>query len=69
MVLYSDGITEAESENHEFYGLERLGELIGQVWPHASAEEVKQAIIDDVMQYIGKQKIHDDLTLIVLKQQ
>ena len=69
IVLYSDGITEAESENHEFYGLERLGELIGQVWPHASAEEVKQAIIDDVMQHIGKQKIHDDLTLIVLKQQ
>jgi sigma-B regulation protein RsbU (phosphoserine phosphatase) len=68
VVLYSDGITEAEDENREFYGPERLGQLISQTWPNASAEAVKQAIIDDVMQHIGEQKIYDDLTLIVLKQ-
>jgi sigma-B regulation protein RsbU (phosphoserine phosphatase) len=70
VVLYSDGITEAESMDQQFYGLERLGELVSQTWPHAAtAAEVKQAIIDDVMRHIGEQKIYDDLTLIVLKQQ
>jgi sigma-B regulation protein RsbU (phosphoserine phosphatase) len=69
VVLYSDGITEAESVDGEFYGPKRLGELISRVWPNASAEEVKQAVIDDVIKHIGKQKIHDDLTLVVLKQQ
>jgi len=68
VVLYSDGITEAENVNHEFYGLERLGQLISQTWANASAEEIKQAVINDVLQHIGEQKIYDDLTLIVLKQ-
>jgi len=69
VVLYSDGITEAEDIDEEFYGSERLGQLIGQIWPQASAEEIKQAVINDVLQHIGEQKLYDDLTLIVLKQQ
>jgi serine phosphatase RsbU (regulator of sigma subunit) len=69
VVLYSDGITEAENMNEEFYGLERLCQVISQTWPNASAEQVKQAVIDDVKQYIGQQKVYDDLTLVVLKQQ
>ena len=52
----------------KLYGLERLCEMISRNWD-ASAEEIKQAVIDDVSRYIGKQKIYDDLTLVVLKQQ
>ena len=41
--------------------------MLSQYWDK-SAEEIKQAVIDDVTRYIGKQKVYDDLTLVVLKQ-
>jgi serine phosphatase RsbU (regulator of sigma subunit) len=67
VVLYSDGVTEAEDEAREFYGLERLCAVVSRHWDE-SAEEVKQAVVDDVCRFIGQQKIYDDITLVVLKQ-
>ena len=67
VVLYTDGITEAENINKEFYGLERLCELV-VAHRHFSAEKIKQTVIDDVRQHIGSQKVFDDITLVVLKQ-
>jgi serine phosphatase RsbU (regulator of sigma subunit) len=67
VVLYSDGITEAENEVGKFYGLERLCDVVSQHWAK-SAEEIKQAVVDDVRQFIGQQTVYDDLTLLVLKQ-
>jgi predicted ATPase/serine phosphatase RsbU (regulator of sigma subunit)/tRNA A-37 threonylcarbamoyl transferase component Bud32 len=67
VVLYTDGITEAENINKEFYGLERLCDVVEEN-RHKSAEEIKQIVIDDVRQHIGSQKVFDDITLVVLKQ-
>ena len=67
VVLYTDGITEAENMEKELYGLERLCDVISRHWDK-SPEEIKQAAIDDVIRFIGKQKVYDDLTLVVLKQ-
>lgn len=67
VVLYTDGITEAENMNGEQYGLERLCEAIKQNW-QGSAAEIRQAAIADVRQHIGAQTIYDDITLVVLKQ-
>jgi PAS domain S-box-containing protein len=67
VVLYTDGITEAENAEKHLYGIERLCEVVGQHWDR-SAEAIKQAVIDDVTRYIGQQKVYDDLTLVVLKQ-
>ncbi len=68
VVLYTDGITEAENINKKLYGLERLCEIASQNW-HLSTEEIKQAIIADVREFIGKQKVFDDITLVVFKRQ
>jgi predicted ATPase/serine phosphatase RsbU (regulator of sigma subunit)/tRNA A-37 threonylcarbamoyl transferase component Bud32 len=68
VVLYTDGITEAENMAGKMYGLERLCEIISQNW-HLSAQKIQQAVIEDVRQFIGKQKVFDDITLLVLKQQ
>jgi serine phosphatase RsbU (regulator of sigma subunit) len=68
VVLYTDGITEAENVGHKLYGIERLCEVISRHWDQ-SAEAIKQAVIDDVTRYIGQQKVYDDLTLVILKQQ
>ncbi len=67
VVLYTDGITEAENLEKALYGIERLCEVVSRHWG-SSAEDIKQAVIDDVIQHIGKQKVYDDLTLIVLRQ-
>lgn len=67
IVLYTDGITEAENLAHEYYGLEKLCEVISANWTH-SAEGIKDAIIKDVYQHIGQQKLFDDITMVVLKQ-
>lgn len=68
VVLYTDGITEARNAQREQYGLERLCQVVSQNW-HQSAAGVQQAAIADVQQHIGEQKIRDDITLLVLKQQ
>lgn len=67
VVFYTDGITEAMDVDKQLYGLERLIEVIVQNREY-SAEEIKERAIQDVMEYIGKQKIFDDITLVVLKQ-
>ena len=66
-MLYTDGITEAENEGREQYGLERLCEVVSQHWAQ-SAEEIKDAVVADVQAFIGEQEIFDDITLVVLKQ-
>jgi serine phosphatase RsbU (regulator of sigma subunit) len=66
VVLYTDGITEASNMQREQYEVERLCQII-QANYEKSAEQIKQAIIDDVMVYIGDQEIFDDITLVVIK--
>jgi sigma-B regulation protein RsbU (phosphoserine phosphatase) len=61
LVLYSDGITEAENEGGEEYGVERLQEHIQG--PDASA----QSILDDVRRFAGTRTLRDDATVIFLK--
>jgi sigma-B regulation protein RsbU (phosphoserine phosphatase) len=68
IVLYTDGIPEAKDINKKQYGVEQMCEVISQNW-HLSAQEIKQAVIDDVRRHIGSQKLFDDITLLVLKQQ
>ncbi len=67
VVLYTDGITEAENTLGVQYGLERLCEVVSRNW-QKSASEIRQAAIDDLRRHIGKQKIYDDITLVIFKQ-
>jgi serine phosphatase RsbU (regulator of sigma subunit) len=67
VVLYTDGITEAEDEDRYLYGIERLCEVVRQN-VDLSAIEIRQAVIGDLRSHIGTQKIYDDITLLVLKQ-
>ena len=66
IVLHTDGVTEAESPKGELFGLDRLCESASK-HSHNSATEIKDAIIADLMAHIGTQKIHDDITLVVMR--
>ena len=67
VVLYTDGVTEAENADKKLYGIERLSAAV-KANHTRSAVEIKSAIIADVKAYIGTSKVYDDITLLVLKQ-
>lgn len=67
VLLYTDGITEAENEAGEFYGQQRLCQIAGEHWGN-SAEDIKNAVVDDLALYVGKREVFDDVTLMVVKQ-
>lgn len=67
VVLYTDGITEAENANKEMYGLQRLCDQI-VANRHKSAVGIRQTIVEDIIKFIDNNRIYDDITLLVLKQ-
>ncbi len=67
VVLYTDGITEAENMANEQYGLDRLCEVVSQHWQQ-SAEEIREMAINNLREFIGEQKVFDDITIVVIKQ-
>ena len=67
IVLYTDGITEAQNTDEVEYGMECLCDIVSQNW-QKPAKEIQQAVIADVREHIGTQKVADDITLLVIKQ-
>jgi len=65
LLFYSDGVTEAERERDEFFGIDRLAALIPQ---HAAlpAEALAEAVVEAVDGFSRGMR-SDDLTLIVVK--
>jgi len=61
LVLYSDGITEAENSEEEEYGAERLQNHVLQ--PDASAE----SILADVRTFANGTGLRDDATVIFVR--
>jgi serine phosphatase RsbU (regulator of sigma subunit) len=66
LLLYTDGIIEAEDHTGEFFGIERLSNLIQE-----SADSPPQQIIDSIMEQVriftGMRHFNDDITLVVMK--
>jgi serine phosphatase RsbU (regulator of sigma subunit) len=65
-VLYTDGITEAENSQGSHYGLNQLCAVVQQNWQR-SAQDIRQAVIQDLRSHIGIEQVYDDITLVVLK--
>jgi serine phosphatase RsbU (regulator of sigma subunit) len=65
LVLYSDGITDANSPSGEFFGAERLQKII--CFSKAShPRELCQAIFDQVGQFQAGAEQYDDMTLLIV---
>ena len=65
IVLYTDGVTEAQDRNGDEFGLEAM---IRSVQASASdgAAGIVQRVTSDVKAFIGDQPPHDDITLITI---
>ena len=69
LVMYSDGITEAEDPTGEPFdeaGLERTLALYPGTFPEATAASVGQAIFDAVERHRRDSRLADDLSVLVL---
>jgi len=66
ILLYTDGVTEAEDSSGDRFGLERLKDIFIK---HSSkpATELIQAIKDEVYAFIGIHPQYDDITLVVME--
>ncbi len=71
LLLYTDGITEAYDEQRQAYGNERLLASVRACLdaadpPGPSAQQVQDAIMEDVLRFTGKAPQSDDIALAVL---
>jgi len=65
LLLYSDGVTEAEDEQRDFFEEERLI-AVGQACRDRSAQEIQQAVLTAVDEFVDEAPQADDITLMVL---
>ena len=66
VLLYTDGVTEAENQNRERFTLERLKEAFMR-HSQKPAQELMQAVKDEVYSFIGTYPQYDDITLVVME--
>ncbi len=67
ILLYSDGLVEAVSDDGELYGWERLGASLRRHAAAASANAVRDGLLRDVWDFKGDQAQLDDLTMVVAR--
>ena len=68
VVFTSDGVEEARDPSDEFYGQERLADLIrDRAQKGASADAIRNDIVADVVDFMGGRTQVDDITVVVLR--
>jgi sigma-B regulation protein RsbU (phosphoserine phosphatase) len=65
LVLYTDGITEANNEYGEMFGLSRLDKVLENC--AVGASDLLESVLAALKEFTGGQAIHDDRTLLVAK--
>lgn len=66
LVMYTDGVSEAESPSGEFFGTQRIEETMTRL-ARLGAAAVMEGLIEAVREWTGERGPSDDLTLMVLK--
>jgi serine phosphatase RsbU (regulator of sigma subunit)/anti-sigma regulatory factor (Ser/Thr protein kinase) len=66
LLLYSDGITEAENSQGEVFGAQRLSDIMEAVHSAAAAEQIP-AILKAVETFCDDLPLRDDLTMILVR--
>lgn len=64
MLLYTDGITEAQNANGEYFGPERLAEALKRTFQEPAAQ-IRDAALDSLRAWISRQ--FDDFSILIVK--
>ncbi|MBA3721906.1 MAG: SpoIIE family protein phosphatase [Parachlamydiaceae bacterium] len=67
LILYTDGITEANNIKHELYGEQRFQESLKN-WKPGPLSSLVEIILDELHKFISDAQASDDITLLCLKQ-
>lgn len=67
LVLFTDGVTEAQNAAGELYGKDRLAACLAALPARCSARDAMSAIQEDVARFVAGAAAADDLTLLVLR--
>lgn len=66
LLLYTDGVSEAEDKDHDLFAVPRLRDALAQ-HSDSSPEQLKAGILDAVEQFTAGAKQSDDITLLVVR--
>ncbi|WP_340121752.1 PAS domain S-box protein [Methylobacter svalbardensis] len=66
ILLYTDGLTEAENANGDFFGLQRVSDILVQ---HAqqSPQVIIEVLLEQLKQFCRRESFNDDITLMIFK--
>lgn len=67
IVLYSDGIIEAQSPRGEFFGFERLEKTLKELPKRVTADKAVKRILEAVNRHLGDSAPQDDVTVMVIR--
>ncbi len=65
-LVYSDGLTEARNKQGDFFGEERLRELLSEL-NDLTAEKAGLKVLNAVENFMGDAPPNDDLSLVLLR--
>ena len=65
LVCYTDGVTEAENDHGEMFGLARLDRVLKKYAPDG-AEAVKDGLVTELHDFLEDRPLQDDATVLVL---
>ncbi len=68
IIIYSDGLTEAQNRHGDFFGDDRFHRLV-RTLISGSCEEIGKRLIADVDRFVGDAHPSDDLSLVILKRE
>ncbi|MCB0178614.1 MAG: GAF domain-containing protein [Anaerolineae bacterium] len=66
IIFTSDGIVEAQNNQGELFGFERLEKTILDIVHTRDAQEIADYIIDAAQTFTGESEQHDDMTVVVV---
>ena len=66
IVMFTDGVSEAESPTGEQFGILRIEECVTRLVSRSS-QEIPEGLVQEVLEWTGERGPNDDLTLVVLK--
>jgi sigma-B regulation protein RsbU (phosphoserine phosphatase) len=66
LLLYTDGVTEAQNADSSLYGTSRLERLL-TLAPTASARSLVDFVREDVRRFVAGAEQTDDITLLALR--
>jgi sigma-B regulation protein RsbU (phosphoserine phosphatase) len=66
LILYTDGVTEAQNEDRKEFSNARLADVARQTHSR-NARDINDAVLEAVDKFVGDEIQHDDLTLVSVK--